>query len=219
MDKATNGLRPQHQIPQGAGARGAPRRRRKSLRQHFCDGIEAAVKAEPAAFAATKPRTMMGQMVQELVRIAATGRCGQIKLVASFLEEAEARRNAQIEDLDDSQGISAPEAPPEPKWDWDEDGIWDSSERESEEAGAEEPKRELPGDPSGLAGIMRVASEGGRRRIAEADHPIRDYRAPLAAEAAGGKPAVAPISGNYPASPPQGHAAGTMRVGGRRVDG
>ncbi|HEX4077726.1 MAG TPA: hypothetical protein VHX61_02475, partial [Rhizomicrobium sp.] len=68
MDKATDRLGPQHRIPREASARGAPRRRRRTLRQHLCDGIEAAVKAEPGAFAATKPRTVMGQMVQELVR-------------------------------------------------------------------------------------------------------------------------------------------------------
>jgi hypothetical protein len=137
------------------------------LRQHFCDGIEAAVKAEPEAFAATKPRTVMGQMVQELVRIAATGRCGQIKLVASFLEEAEARRNAQIEDLDDSQGISGLEAPPEPKWEWGEDGVWDSSETEPPEAAGEGPQREQPDDAGTPAEIRPQDAECARHRIAE----------------------------------------------------
>ncbi|HEX4081046.1 MAG TPA: hypothetical protein VHX61_19455, partial [Rhizomicrobium sp.] len=47
------------------------RRRRRTLKQHFCDGLAAAVRAEPYPFATTKPRTMMGQMVRELVLDAA----------------------------------------------------------------------------------------------------------------------------------------------------
>jgi hypothetical protein len=190
MDKATDRLRPQHQTPRDAAARGAPRRRRKTLRQHFCDGIEAAVKADPGAFAATQPRTMMGQMVQELVRIAGSGRCGQIKLVAFFLDEAEARRNeAQIEDGDDSQGISGPEALPEPKWDWDEDGAWDSSGQETAEAGGEKPMREQPDDAGALAEIMREDPECGRHRVAEFESLIEADRVRLATDAP-----AAPIS-------------------------
>jgi len=102
-----------------------PRKRWKTLRHHFCDGIEAAVKAEPQAFQATKPRTMLGLMVHSVVGGAATGRCDQIKLVVFFLDEAERRRVAaeQSAALDDnSEGNS--EAPPEPKWDWTADGVW-----------------------------------------------------------------------------------------------
>ena len=213
MDKATNGLRPPYPIPREAGA---PRRRRKSLRQRFCDGIEAAVKAEPAAFAATKPRTMMGQMVKELVGIAAAGHCGQIKLVAAFLEEAEARRNAQIEDLDDSQGISAPEAPPEPKWDWSEDGDWDSPGQESEEAGGEEAEQQKgAGAP---AEIMRKGPECGRHRVAEFDSLVEADRVQLGAVPGGGNGPAAPISGNFPPRRAPDNAAGTPRLGGRRVE-
>jgi hypothetical protein len=218
MDKAMDRRNTQHPILREAAARGAPRRRRKSLRQHFCDGIEAAVKAEPAAFAATKPRTMMGQMVQELVRIAATGHCGQIKLVASFLEEAEARRNAQIEDLDDSQGISGREAPPEPRWDWSDDGAWDASGRESEEAGGEEPKREQYDAAGAPTVITREDPHCVRHRAAEFDSGIKADRGRLGAVAVGGNPSAAPISGNFPARHAQDDAAGTPRVGGRRVE-
>jgi hypothetical protein len=54
------------------------RRRRKSLRQHFREGLEYGLKAEPTAFAAAKPRTMMGLMIRELVCAAASARCDQV---------------------------------------------------------------------------------------------------------------------------------------------
>jgi hypothetical protein len=188
------------------------------LREQLCHGIEAAVKAEPGAFAATKPRTVMGQMVQELVRIAATGRCGQFKLVAFFLEEAEARRNAQIEDVDDSQGISGLEAPPEPKWDWDGDGVWDSSGRESEEAGGEDPKREQPEVAGARAEIRRQDPECARHRTAAFESLVEADGERLGAAPGGGNGPAAPISGNFPPRRAQDHAVGALRVGGRRVE-
>src|SRR5580698_6980651 len=99
------------EIPADQPFRAPIGRRRKSLRHHFCDGIEAAVKAEPEAFGNTKPRTMLGLIVHSLVRGAGTGRCDQVRLVVFFLEEAERRRGlAEMDEepLRDSQGISRP---------------------------------------------------------------------------------------------------------------
>jgi len=160
----------------------------------------------------------MGQMVQELVRIAATGRCGQIKLVASFLEEAEARRNAQIEDMDDSQGISGPDAPPEPKWDWDEDGLWDSSVRGSEEAPGEEPKRKQPESAGVPTEITPQDPASARHRIAEFASRVEADREPLGAPPHGGNGPAAPISGKFSSCRAPDHAAGTPRLGGGREE-
>ncbi len=108
------------------------RRRRKSLRQHFREGLEAGLKAEPEAFAATKPRTMMGLMVRQLVWEASHARCDAIKLVFAYVDEAKPlRTESETEDADDhSQGLSGPDSTDETKWDWDVVTGWDSSERE-----------------------------------------------------------------------------------------
>jgi hypothetical protein len=83
------------QVPAG----GYARRRRKSLREHFCDGLRAGLKAEPVAFAATKPRTMMGLMVRSLVCAAADARCDAVRLVFSFVDEGElAQAGMETED-------------------------------------------------------------------------------------------------------------------------
>jgi hypothetical protein len=112
---------------------------RKTPRQHFCDGLEAALKAEPDSLAATKPRTTMGLMVQNLVLEASRARPEQIKLVFAFLEQAavERRERAAEEGDDDSQGISGAGPASEPRWDWDEKTGWDSSPR-----GEDDPERE-----------------------------------------------------------------------------
>lgn len=111
------------------------RRRRRTLKQHFCDGLAAAVRVEPYPFATTKPRTMMGQMVRELVLDAARAKCDAIKLVFVYLDEAERTEMDTDGEGDDSQGISGPET----QWDWSEEGVWDTSRRE--EVDVEREKR------------------------------------------------------------------------------
>jgi hypothetical protein len=217
QEKAMTGVR-SNAYPYGEIPADSPRRRRKSLRHRFSEGIEAAVKAEPKAFTTTRPRTMMGLMVRELVCAAASARCDAVKLVITYLDEGELRRTeAEIAGIDNSQGISEPESPPEPKWDWSEDGAWDASEREphcsAEEAQAARARTEA----------LRAELREKFLRAAEADRINAERKARLEAEREGsnGVPEThpAPISGNIPPAPMPDPHAGTRRIGGRLVEG
>lgn len=206
-----------------------PRQRRKSLRHRFCDGIEAAVKAEPGAVAATKPRTMMGQIVQKLVCKAGDGRSDAVRLVAFFLDEAERRRVAAIPE-DISQGNSEVQSPPEPKWDWDDEGGWDSSEREA----SDEDKRREDEAKAAKTEALRAELKERFLRAAEADRINAERKARLEAEREGrnaiaepeaasipgnfpGAPAAVPNAGNFQPAVADPHA-GTIRIGGRLVE-
>jgi hypothetical protein len=205
MTGMDGGTYPYGEIPADMPARMRPPGRRKSLRRRFCEGIEAAVKAEPKAFAATKPRTMMGLMVRELVCAAASARCDAIKLVIAYLDEGEFRRTqAEIAAADNSQGNFEPEPPPEPRWDWDENGAWDSSERapecSTEEARAARARTEA----------LRAELMDKFLRAADADRVNAERKARLEAErdATNTVPVAdaAPISGNIPAVRDPNHA-------------
>jgi len=207
------------EIPETETFRAPPmRKRRKTLRHHFCDGIEAAVKAEPEAFARTRPRTMLGLMVHSLVQGGATGRCDQIKLVVFFLDEAARRREAaeQSAALDDnSEGISAPPSPPEPKWDWSEDGAWDSTPREDNAAAREEKERS-----EAKTEALRNELRERFHRALEAERLNAERRVRLELEREGRMAApgrdAAPNPGTVP--PSAAREAGTQRVGGRIVE-
>jgi hypothetical protein len=198
----------------------APAPRRKSLRHHFCDGIEAAVKAEPEAFANTKPRTMLGLMVHSLVRGAATGRCDQIKLVVFFLDEAERRRCAAEESAagaDNSQGNTEPKLLP-PRWDWSGEGVWDSSVRADDAAALEEKERR-----EAHAEALREEIGDQFRRALEAERINTERRVRLELGAGGGNDMAereaGPFSGNYPPTAMREPHAGSVRIGGRIVEG
>jgi hypothetical protein len=187
-------------------------RRRKSLRQHFRDGLEAALKAEPEAFAATKPRTMMGLMIREVVCGAASARCDAIRLVFSYVDEGGfSRAEAESEDAgDNSQRNSEPESAGETKWDWDGEKGWDSSRREKKPG-------ELDAERAARTEALREQLRERFIRAAEAAKENQEREARLAAERAGQTaPNLPPaqFSGNI--AP---HAAGTIRIGGKRVEG
>jgi hypothetical protein len=179
-----------------------PRQRRKSLRHRFCDGVEAAVKGEPGAVAATRPRTMMGLIVRNLVCRAGEGRCDAVRLVVFFLDEAERRRvAAEQAAMGDSQGNSAPLSPPEPGWDWDEDGAWDSSGRQTAD---EDSRREAEAKEAKTEALRVELKEMILRRV-EAERINAERKVRLEAEREGrnaiaGRHAAdgAPFSGNYP---------------------
>ncbi|HEX4160235.1 MAG TPA: hypothetical protein VHY79_17355 [Rhizomicrobium sp.] len=222
-----------------------PRRRRKSLRHHFCDGIEAAVKGEPGVVVATRPRNMLGLMVRNLVCRAGEGRCDAVRLVVFFLDEAE-RRGVAAEQaaMDDSQGDSAPLSLPEPELDWDENGAWDSSGRETpdedqrredeaKEAKTEALRDELKGMIERRVEAERINTERnvrlemereGRNAIAERhtaegaqfSGTFPGARADAFSGNIPGASQAAPISGN--SAPPRDPHAGSIRIGGRIVE-
>jgi hypothetical protein len=206
------------EFPADQPIRGPIGRRRKSLRHHFCDGIEAAVKAEPDAFANTKPRTMLGLIVHSLVRGAATGRCDQVKLVVIFLDEAERRRGAvemTAAPDDNSQGNSEPKSPPD--WDWSENGAWNSTVRADDgKVREDQEQREARAEALG--------EEFGDRfhRALEAERINTERRVRLVLEREGRsavpETSAAPFSGNIPPAAPHDPHAGTVRFGGRIVD-
>lgn len=192
------------EIPAGVSRAG---RRRKSLRQHFREGLEAGLKAGPEAFAATKPRTMMGLIVRELVCAAASARCDAIRLVFDFVDEAELPRTEPEteEAVDNSQGISEPAE--ETKWDWSENG-WDSSEREKKPG-------ELDAERAARTEALREELRERFIRAAEAVRENQERAARLAAERTGTpNPSPAQFSGNL-----EPHSARTVRVGGKIVEG
>jgi hypothetical protein len=203
---------PYGQIPEDEPPRLRPRKR-KTLRHHFCDGIEAAVKAEPEAFKSTKPSCMLSLMVKGLVSAAANARCDCIKMVMDFLNEAEFRRT---EAAIDSQGII--EVPPEPRLDW-QDGVWDASERTEEYLAEEGRKKKEEEDKEARCTALRAELREKFLRAAEADRLNAERQARLEAERQGRNPPPAapsaPNSGNNPPSPDRR----TIRIGGRIVEG
>jgi hypothetical protein len=187
-------------------------RRRKSLRQHFREGLEAALKAEPEAFKSTKPRTMMGLMVREVVCAAASARCDAVRLVFAFVDEAELQRTEmETEDTgDNSQGISELESAEETKWDWDEETGWDSSEREKKPG-------ELDAERAARTEALRNELRARFIRAAEAVKENQEREARLAAERPGqsaANPSPAPSSGNI-----EPNLRGSIRIGGKLVEG
>ncbi|HEX4157078.1 MAG TPA: hypothetical protein VHY79_01265 [Rhizomicrobium sp.] len=208
------------EIPADQPLRGPIERRRKTLRHHFCEGIDAAVKAGPDAFANTKPRTMLGLIVHGLVRGAGTGRCDQIKLVVFFLDEAERRRGVVehiVAPADDSQGNPEPKSAPQPQWDWSEDGAWDSTARVDDGKAREEKEQS-----EARAEALREELGDRFRRALEAERINAERRVRLELEREGRnavtETAAAPFSGNIPPAAPRDPHAGAVRIGGRIVD-
>ena len=186
------------------------RRHGKSLRQHFREGIEAGLRAEPEVFHNTKPRTVMSQIVRELVCAATKARCDAIKLVFALVDEAElARAQAETDDAgDDSQAILEPQSTAEPEWDWNETG-WDCSPREkkvgefdAESTGETEAHRQEWNDRSiRPAGAVQQNESRAARRAAEPAHEPVLARSPPA------------FPGKFdPSSSP------TIRIGGKLVE-
>ncbi|MGH6889710.1 MAG: hypothetical protein ACREHF_11030 [Rhizomicrobium sp.] len=201
-------------LAEGA-AHAAPRRRRKSLRRQFCEGIEAAVQAEPSAFRATRPRTMMSLMVRELVSAAGRGRSDAIRTVMGFLDEAEARRNAAESEGVQSQGNSAAQSP-EPRWEWTETGEWDSSEREAPGTDPHAPDAYTypePGQETHQALCDRLFTKCVRAYEADCEEAERKARLAVEREGRSAPRAEAANSGNIPAPGPQ------VRIAGRIVEG
>jgi hypothetical protein len=196
-----------------------PRQRRKSLRHRFCDGIEAAVKADPDAVTTTKPRTMMGQIVRNLVCRAGEGRCDAVRLVVFFLDEAERRRvAAEQAAMGDPQGTSGAAPAPEPAWDWDEDGAWDSSGREPSGEG----KRLEDEASAAKTEALRAELREKFLRVAEADRINAERKARLEAEREGRNaiagPEAAPFSGNIQPVAAEDRCVDAIRAGGRLVE-
>ena len=188
-----------------------PRRGRKSLRQHFREGLEAGLKAEPEAFAATKPRTVMGLIVRELVCAAASARCDAIKLVFNFVDEAELPSTELGTDDagDNSQGNSEPEPTEETKWDWDEKTGWDSSEREKKPG-------ELDAERAARTDALREELRERFIRAAEAVKENQERAARLASVRVNQTTLDTPaakFSGNFEPNSP------TIRIGGKLVEG
>jgi hypothetical protein len=211
----THSDHPYGQLPEDEPSRMPRRRKRKTLRHHFCDGIEAAVKAEPEAFKSTKPSCMLSLMVKGLVSAAANARCDCIKMVMNFLNEAEFRRS---EAAFDAEGNFDLEVPPEPRLDW-QDGVWDSSERTDEYLAEEERKKKEEEDKEARCTALRAELREKFLRAAEADRLNAERKARIEAERQGLNPPpaapAAPNSGNNPPSPDRR----TIRVGGRIVEG
>jgi hypothetical protein len=159
----------------------------------------------------------MGQIVQKLVCRAGDGRCDAIRLVAFFLDEGERRRVAAIPD-EVSQGISAEQSPPEPRWDWDDEGGWDSSGRE---ASGEDQRRE---DEASAAKTEALRAELREKflRVAEADRINAERKARLEAEREGRNaivgPEAAPFSGNIQPVAAEDRCVDAIRAGGRLVE-
>ena len=61
--------------------------RRRSIRKHLRDGIEAAPYADPEVLANCKPRTCLGLIVRRLVLEAGEGKMTAFKLIMQLLEE------------------------------------------------------------------------------------------------------------------------------------
>jgi hypothetical protein len=106
--------------------------------------------------------------------------------------------------MGDSQGNSAPLSPPEPGWDWDEDGAWDCSGREMPD---EDSRREAEAKEARTEALRAELKEMILRRV-EAERINAERKVRLEAEregrnASAGRHAAdgAPFSGNFPAAP------------------
>lgn len=148
-------------------------RRRRPLRLHLRNGIEAALRADPERLDESRTRTYMGRVVRSLVQEAGKGKTPSLKLMLALIdwedpdEQTDADEAAAIETRDD-----------EPKWDWNEAGDWDYSPRanagNNAEAAIDRSGQTLP--RSGEAGRYKeeenyFKNELRRRflRLAEAD--------------------------------------------------
>ncbi|HEX4079131.1 MAG TPA: hypothetical protein VHX61_09700, partial [Rhizomicrobium sp.] len=78
--------------------------------------------------------------------------------------------------------------------------------------------REQPEGAGAPAEMTPQDPECGRHRVAEFESLVEADRERIEAEAGGRNKPAAPISGNFPPRRAQDHAAGTPRVGGRRVE-
>lgn len=188
-----------------AAAPTPPRRPRKTLSRSFCDGLEAAVVAEPQDFPGTRPRTMMSLMVRELVKQAGSGRSAPIKTVMGFLRDGEredAERGGEHEDAL-SQGISGNSCRAEPRFEWS-DGSWDSSEREKTEAQA---------DAAGESSFERLYARFMRAREAELENAAREERRATERDGAAAPPEQCANSGTVSPAGPQIHIAGRVANG------
>jgi len=211
------------EIPADQPIRGPIGRRRKSLRHHFCDGIEAEVKAEPDAFANTKPRTMLGLTVHSpgARRGHRALLPGQARGLIPRRSRAQARRGAAEMagvSLDNSQGDSEAKPPSQPKWNWSEDGMWDSSLRADDAKAREEQEQS-----EARAEALRLELGERFRRALEAEriNTERWMRMELEREGRCAAPetAAASFSGNIPPAAARDPHAGTVRIGGRIVEG
>lgn len=114
--------------------------RRRPVRIHFRDGIEAALRADPEALTACKPRTQLGVVVRALVQEAGRGKTTAVRQMLALLDWEEPEAEATEVQMDAESAADT-----EPQWDWDESGNWNFAPRETpaestaDSTGAREP--------------------------------------------------------------------------------
>ena len=116
------------------------------------------------------------------------------------------------------KGIPEPKSPPLPQWDWGEDGVWDSSVRADDKAKREEQERKEAREEA-----LRAELSERFRRALEAERINTERRVRMELEREGRnavpEPPAAPFSGNIPPAAARDPHAGTVRIGGRIVEG
>jgi hypothetical protein len=136
--------------------------RRRPVRLHFRNGVEAALRADPRALAACEPRTGLGVVVRALVQEAGRGKTAALRELLSLLDWQEPERDeTQTEDAAEAEQILKAE----PRWDWNESADWDFTPREK---------------PAGDAAEAGAANENAPRRFLPTEEEENYYKKELA---------------------------------------
>ncbi|HEX4159806.1 MAG TPA: hypothetical protein VHY79_15175 [Rhizomicrobium sp.] len=119
--------------------------------------------------------------------------------------------------VDNSQGNSEPKLPPQPQWDWSEDGARDSTKRADDKTARQQAEQK-----EARAEALRAELGDLFRRALEAERINTERRVRLELEREGRtavlETAMAPFSRNIPPAARDPHA-GAVRIGGRIVEG
>ncbi|HEY3778639.1 MAG TPA: hypothetical protein VGL35_11335 [Rhizomicrobium sp.] len=204
----------------------------KTVRDHFRDGLLAALRADPEVVSATRSSSAFCQMVRGLVLDATRGKTGAIRLVLATIGDEPIELENKTETIRGSQGSSRPA----PRWDWNEAGEWDPLEHAEAKTPPAPPPMTKPPTPEEEAAVearaqaflaMLEAEEraaGERAASADAEAPAR------MSDAASGNfsPGGAGNSGDSPPptgtfvsaveAPPQQQRSFTIRIAGREVE-
>ncbi len=154
----------------------APRRARRpsDIPQHFRDGLEAALRADPELVATTKTRTLLGAVVKGLALEASRGKPEAIRVMMSLLGQTEPEANETRERTEPRcQGLSGDLR----RWDWSREGDWEAAvrdeRRQKEEADASDA------DPGFDAEKVRESLRRRFLQVAEADREEQQRKALL----------------------------------------
>jgi hypothetical protein len=147
----------------GNGAKGTNgtgiRAKRRHLRAIFKEGLEAALRADPAVLEKCTPKTGAGLFVRGLVLEAGKGKTTSIRTLMSLVDWEPDENDEEILD--------------ETRWDWNAEGAWDTMPEAGPEESEPAEEEEGPAKKELRRRLNRLIEVGDHERVARVVEAMR----------------------------------------------